>query len=193
MRTIRTKVYTFNELNKEAQEIAIEEYRNNNTDIDLDSFNESCKEQIEEAGFYDDVYLQYSLSYSQGDGLSFSCGKIKESVLLSFFAEILGAGKEKTAQVLIDNCSFSLLASGPYSYASKSHIDYYLEGGFKDLTNCEKIIAQVLDKLENYYLNLCKELENQGYKCIEDINSDDYIKETLIINNYEFLSNGKMY
>ena len=193
MRTIRTKVYTFNELNKEAQGIAIEEYRNNNVDIDLDFFNESCKEQIEEAGFYDDVSLQYSLSYSQGDGLSFSCDKIKESVLISFFAEILGAGKEKTAQVLIDNCSFRLLASRHYTYASKSHIDYYLEGGFKDFTNCEKIIGQVLDKIENYYLNLCKELENQGYSYIEDVNSDDYIKETLIANDYEFLSNGKMY
>ncbi|HSE99811.1 MAG TPA: hypothetical protein VLA48_02855 [Nitrososphaeraceae archaeon] len=193
MRTIRTKIYKFEELSKEAQGIVIEEYRNGNTDIDLDPFNESCKEQIEEAGFYDDVSLQYSLSYSQGDGLSFSCDKIKESVLFSFFAEILGAGKEKTAKVLIDNCSFTLLASGHYTYASKSHIDYYLEGGFKDLSNCEEIIAQVLDKLENYYLDLCKELENQGYKCIEDINSDDYIKEILSINNYEFLSNGKMY
>jgi hypothetical protein len=35
MRTIRTKIYKFEELNKEAQEIAIENYRNNNLTFDF--------------------------------------------------------------------------------------------------------------------------------------------------------------
>lgn len=196
MRTVKIKVYTFNELNKEAQCAAIENYRNSNTDLDLTPFNESCEEQIEEAGFYDSIDLQYSLSYCQGDGLRFSCNKIKESVLFSFFAEILGVGKEKTAKVLINNCSFELTSnkSAYYCYASKSDIDYSLEDyGHHDTINCNIVVSKVLDKIENLYMKICKDLENQGYKYIEEIQSDEYITETLIANEYEFLASGKQF
>ena len=73
MRTIRTKVYNFEELSQEAKQVAIERYRNNTTEVFLDMFQEGCIEAIEEAGFSGDIKLQYDLGYSQGDGLSFSC------------------------------------------------------------------------------------------------------------------------
>lgn len=194
MRTIRTKVYTFNELNKEAQEKAIIDYRNGNDDLQLLSFNEDCNRIIEERGFRD-VSLSYSLSYSQGDGLSFTASNIENSILISFFREILGENKEKTIQVLIDNCSFELTGNrGRYNYASKSDIDYTLEDyGHNDTINCNIVVAKVLEKLENYYIDLCKELEKNGYNELEYLNSDEYIKDVLINNEYEFLSNGKIY
>ncbi len=48
MRTIRTKVYQFNELNDEAKQVAIEKYRNNNDDLFMDMFKEDCLRQIED-------------------------------------------------------------------------------------------------------------------------------------------------
>jgi len=113
---------------------------------------------------------------------------------VSFFREILGENKEKTIEVLVKNSSFRLNGYKNRSvFASKSDIDYYLEHGFRNVPNCEKILAQILDKLENYYVDLCKELEKNGYEELEYVDSDEYITETIKANNYEFLSDGKRY
>jgi len=195
MRTIRTKIYTFDELSDEAKEVAIEQYRNVQ-EYYSDFFNDDAVEQIDKAGFSGDVKLQYSLSYCQGEGLSFSCNRIEERVLLSFFAEILGEGKEKTAKIIIDNCSFVNTGNdGRYCYASKNDIEFILEiyGTNYDKTNIENIVKKVETKIQNLYINLCKDLEKQGYEDIEYQCSDEGITETLIANDYEFLSNGKMY
>jgi hypothetical protein len=193
MRTIRTKVYKFDELVVDAQQNAIEEYRAK-MEIHLDFFNDEAIEQIEQAGFYDTIKLQYSLSSCQGDGLSFSCNRINESLLLPLFAEILGAGKEKTAKAIIDNCSFINTGNnGRYCYASKSDIDYTLESYRNIYENIEIVVSKVREKIENLYMNLCKDLENQGYSDIEYQRSDEAIIETILGNGLEFLSNGKMY
>jgi hypothetical protein len=193
MRTIRTKVYKFDELVVDAQQNAIEEYRDKR-EIDLDLFNDDAVEQIEKAGFYGDIELQYSLSYCQGDGLSFSCNGINESLLLSFFAEILGEGKEKTAQAIIDNCSFINKGNNGYHcFASKSDIDYTLESYRNIYENIEIVVSTVREKIENLYMNLCKDLEKQGYEDIEYQRSEEAIIETILANDWEFLSNGKMY
>jgi hypothetical protein len=193
MRTIRTKVYTFDELSDEAKQVAIQEMRNSK-EIHLDWFNDDAKEQINEAGFYGDVQLQYSLSYCQGDGLSFSCNRIEERVLLPFFAGILGAGKEKTAKVIMDNCSFVNTGNdGHYCYASKRDIDYTFESYKNDYKNINQVVAKVLEEIENLYVDLCKDLENKGYKEIEYQYSDEAIIEDIQANDYEFLKSGKKY
>ena len=193
-RTIRTKIYKFEELSNEAKEVAIENYRNKQ-EIYLDFFNDNAKEQIEQAGFYDDVELQYSLSYSQGDGLSFSCNRVEESILLSFFAEILGENKEKTAKLIIENCSFENTGNkgSHYCYASTNDITFEFDDYGGKRNNIHEMVSQVEKKLAIKYFDLCKELENQGYKDIEYQRSEENISENLIENEYEFLSNGKQF
>jgi hypothetical protein len=150
-------------------------------------------EQIENVGFYGDVKLQYSLSYCQGGGLSFSCNNIKESLLLPLFAEILGEGKEKTSKIIIENSYFSNSGSnGYYCYASRNDIEYIFDYNI-DAPNIENIVLQVETKIQNLYMELCKDLEKKGYEDIEYQCSDEAITETIIANDYEFLSNGKMY
>ena len=193
MRTIRTKVYTFNELSQDAKEVAIKNYRNK-MEIHLDFFNDDAVEQIEKAGFYGDIDLQYNLSYSQGDGLSFSCNGIEESLLLSFFAEILGEGKEKTAKTIIENCSFVNTGNnGHYCFASKNDIEFIFESYKNDYSNIYDIVRKVESKIENLYMDLCKDLEKQGYADIEYQRSDEAVTETIIANDWEFLSNGKIF
>jgi hypothetical protein len=75
MRTIRTKVYKFDELSEQAKQVAIEENRDINVDWDwYEPMFEGFKEQLEEVGFYD-VDIFFRGFYSQGDGASFD-GKI---------------------------------------------------------------------------------------------------------------------
>jgi hypothetical protein len=192
MRTIRTKVYQFNELNENAKENAIEWYKKDQ-EIFLDFFNEDAKEQIENAGFKGNIQIQYDLSYSQGDGLSFSCDYYDK--LNELFTEFLGHGKQKTIDCLINNCSFKLKGNnGRYCYASKSDLDFYLDNYYvKSQENIDEIITQVRQKLEDLYIDLCKDLESQGYKEIEYQYSDEYIIENIISNEYEFTAEGNRF
>lgn len=194
MRTIRTKVYQFEELNKEAKQTAIETERNTK-EIILDWWNYDAIEQIETVGFIDDIKLQYSLSCSQGDGLSFSCKSIEKSILKSFFAEILGKNKEKTIETIMEYCSFSCTGNSGnhYCYASKSDIRYEFDDYYANHPQIHSIVAKVEEKIEDLYMTLCKDLEKEGYAEIEYQYTDEYIIEDFENNEVEFLANGKRF
>ena len=53
-------------------------------------------------------------------------------------------------------------------------------------------MGKVENLLRDLYVTLCKQLEKAGYEEIEYQQSDEAIRETLIENQYEFLSNGKI-
>lgn len=193
MRTIRTKIYKFEELSEDAQQTAIDKFRNN-LEIYLDFFNEDAKEQIEKAGFYDDIKLQYSLSCCQVDGLSFSCKRIEWKTIEPLFTEVLGQGKEKTAKLIFEYCSFICKGNdGRYCFASKNDIDFTFENYNREYQNIKEVVGNVLTKIENKYLELCKQLEKQGYSEIEYQQSDEAIKETILANDYEFTKDGNKF
>lgn len=192
MKTIRIKLYKFEELTADAQQNAIEKFRET-SEVFLDFFQDSAKEQIEKAGFYDNIELGYSLSYSQGDGLCFSCQRINSEVLKPLFAEILGEGKDKTISLIIDNCYFTCTGNkGRYSYASRNDIEYIFDSGIT-VPNIEEVVSKVETKIADLYTSLCKDLENQGYAEIEYQQSDEAIKETILANDYDFTKDGKLY
>ena len=192
MRTVRTKIYQFNELNDKAKQVAIENFRDNQQEIFLDFFNEYCLEQIEEAGFKGKVSLNYSLSYSQGDGLSFNAEYFDK--LNDIFKEVLGEAKQKSIDAIINESSFTLKSTNNYyCYASKNDLDFTLENYSREYKNIDLVIGKVREKLEDLYINLCKDLENKGYSEIEYQNSDEYITEEIINNKYEFTENGNLF
>lgn len=191
MRTIRIKAYKFNELSTSAKQTAIEDYRKSQWDFGdvLDFFNEDCFEQISSEGF-ENPKVYYSLSYSQGDGLSFSADGYKD--ILSLFKTRLGEGKENTAKLILEYCSLSIQGNkGNYAYASASDIDLSLEYYSREVPNIENIVEKVQSDLQDIYLELCKKLERQGYDEIEYSNSDESISENIIANEYEFTKEGK--
>lgn len=197
MRTIETKVFTFDELSDDAKQTAIEQIRNQENSIDLYSFKEQCEDIIANNGFTGGIELQYSLSYSQGDGLSFSCDRY--DFLEDIFLELLGKGKERTAKTLAENTTFVCKSNNNrYCFASKSDIDMYLENwtssiNTTDTDNIDKVITAALEVVQNKYLKLCKELEDAGYDEIEYQDSDEFIIETIEANEYEFTEEGKMF
>lgn len=192
MKTIELTLYKFDELSDESKQNAIETQRNSDYNIYLDSFDDDAHEQIIDAGFRGKIKLQYSLSYCQGDGLSFSCDYFDK--LNDLFIEILGEGKQKTIDCLINNCSFVLKSNNQYCFASKNDLDFYLDNYYvKSQSNIDLVVEKVREKLENLYIDLCKSLEKQGYNEIDYQNSDEYISEMLISNDYDFTENGVIY
>lgn len=197
MRTIEVKLYTFEELSPEAQVKAIKKEREHAYEnLELYMFNEDAEMQIEEAGF-ENPKLSYSLSYSQGDGLSFKADRYTK--LTEIFIKILGEGKEKTAQLLADNCTQNLTGNrGHYCYAKRDQIDLYLENHTSSINvvntnNIDTVVNKALTILEDIYMDLCRKLEKQGYSEIEYLTSEECAKETLIINEVEFTENGSIY
>ena len=194
MRTIRTKVYQFNELSEEAKQTAIEKERNTK-EIYLDWWNEDAVRQIETVGFINDIKLQYSLSCSQGDGLSFSCNNIENSVLKSFFAEILGKNKEKTIEIIMEYCSFSCTGNNGnhYCYASKSDIRYEFDDYYANHPQIHSVVTKVEKKIEDLYMTLCKDLEKEGYAQIDYQYTDECIIDDFENNEIEFTKEGKIF
>ena len=191
MRTIRTKVYQFSELSKQVQQTAIEWYKgilNNDADI-LQGFEDYCKEEAEKQGF-NDIKIQYSFSYSQGDGLSFSC---KNFNIKKFLTENTRLHKDSVINTLSNKLTVEINGNNSrYCYASRSDIDLYLDAN-KDYPNIQSIIPSLLTDLEDKYLTLCKELENIGYKWLEAAFEDESIIANIEANEYEFTIDGNRF
>jgi hypothetical protein len=189
MRTIN--IYKFNELSNEAQKNAVTNCQNK-FEIDLDFFIDDAKMQIVEQGFYGKIDLQYSFGNSFGDGLSFSCEYFDTKRLAKIFENILGERKQKTIDLIINNCNFNLFGNtGRYCYAHINDLEFIFDDNI-NAPNIIEVVKKVEDELKSIYVNLCKKLETDGYNEIEYQNSDEYTAELLEINEYEFLENGKM-
>ncbi len=185
------QIYNFNELSQEAKDTAINNFRGEG-EVFLDFFNDDCVETAKEHGFEGKIGLQYSLSYCQGDGLSFSCEWFNSQKLHEIFVEVLGTGKDKTIETIINECSFSLVGNnGRYCYSHEKDLDFCFTDNIY-APNIESVVEKVKEKLVEIYLDLCKELEKRGYDEIDYQYSDEYISNELIEREYEFLENGKL-
>jgi len=188
MRTIRTKIYSFNELSKEAQAVAIDKMRDINMESDdwYDGILEGLKEQLTEVGF-NDAEIQFTGFWSQGDGLSFDA-----KIDASKFAETTN---EKRVCKLIDNGEIEGFYISKTSFANHyvhektRYVDYDICNG----ENVNKALETLCEKIENKRLELCKEFYSILEKDYYLLQSDEEVKETILANEYEFLSNGTQY
>lgn len=189
-RTIRTKVYKFNELSEEAKKVAIEEERRSYMEYGepLYMFDDYCKEKAKEYGFYD-CKFQWSLSYSQGDGLSFS-GSIDADDLIKMAMPNL---KKSIACAISKNIVIEIKGNtAHYSYAAKSDVDVWLEAN-KDYPHIDDIVHELRTYLKELYMQLCRELEKDGYSWIEEEDKDERIIERIEANEWEYTKNGKVF
>ena len=193
MRVQEVKLYTFNELSEDSKQLAIRNYRNNNQETFMDFFTDDAIEQIHEAGFKGDIKLAYSFSYSQGDGLSFSCDYFDSKVLHGLFQDVLGSVfKDKTIEFLINNSEFRLKGNtGQYAFALASQIEFSSCLDYR--RNIDILFLQVERRIMEIYVHLCHKLERQGYNEIEHQSSDEYISDNLISNECEFTADGLIF
>lgn len=194
MKTVSINTYKFSELSAEAKQKAINWYKELQYEDLLPFFEDECNETLAEAGF-DNAKVSYSLNYCQGDGLSFKADSYNK--LEGLFVAELGTDKDKTAKLLAEACTQVIKGNtGHYCYASKSDIDLYIEGyhtNYKELVNINTIVGKVLANLEYIYIDICKQLEKQGYAEIEWSLSDECIIENIEANDYDFTEDGKLW
>jgi len=172
MRTVRTKVYKFNELTDEAKQKALEHCAYFNVE---DSFwYESIKDDAKEIGLQIEEFDIDRASYCKGDFL-LSANEVAQNILNNHGEE---CETYKTAE------SFMKDWQPVYN-------DYLDEGskGYESAENEQKLLELESDfkesLLSDYLTILRKEYEYQT--------SEAAIKETIEANGYEFTKDGKMF
>src|SRR5882762_5182308 len=194
MKTIEIQLFKFAELSSEAQQNAIQKEREcmYETGEVLYNFYEYCVEKLTECGFVNPK-IEYSLSYSQGDGLSFWADSY--TILNDIILRTVGVHHPKITAFLSNNLAIKIKGNkGRYCFASESDIE--MELSFYPNNVCPQVISlldKILENIQSVYMATCKALENDGYAEIEYLQSDKAIIETLEANDYDFTANGKIY
>ena len=163
MKTIKIKLYEFEELSQKAKEKAMNKYYERE---DYYFLNQDLKESLiylldERNVYYRDIKLLYSLSYRQGDGLCFTGILEKNGITLKLSHEYR------------------------YYYANSVDMLFYDKEG-------EDIEDERTEELKNIYFEICKILENEGYSILEYRMNDEEFSDLCAANGYYFTEDGIM-
>ncbi len=188
MRTIRTKIYKFEELSEDAQQTAIDKMREINVNYDSwhDGILEGCKEKLDEVGFLNSE-IWYTGFHSQGDGLCFDA-KIDVSKFATTpnekrVVKLIDAGLIENPSIL--KTSFA----NHYSHENTRFVDY----DTTDKKNIDEALKDICYTIELNRIALCKDFYNTLYKDYEYLQSDEVVKETILANEYEFTKDGNIF
>ena len=179
MKEITVKEYTFEELSEDVQERLIEEYRQ------YDDYSYELEEYInyrlhELTGLSFD--LEYSLCYRQGDGLRFT-GRIEgEEINKLPFAHLV-----KDAENTIINITPSYVWHNSYTV----DIDIDADTCYDSQDYYDDEWEKLQNAVEEWYGSIRDTLEKEGYKYIEEMESDEYIREVLIDLEDLYMEDGR--
>lgn len=202
--TTTYKIYKFNELNDSAKERVKEWYLDGQGDLSF-IFTEDCEEDLYSLFGDNDLEVQYSLCYCQGDGFNIY-GKIEAWKIFNCleehnggrqlveFEDILTDKEKKTILQYAELCGdIELPCNRHYCYSLADYIDivneweWYLE---------EDYDKELLEKFEHmvreFFSALCKGYESMGYEFFYEISMED-LEEYCEANEFEFLEDGTLY
>lgn len=166
MRTIRTKVYKFDELSKEAQQTVIDKMYDINVSYD---WWESTYDDANEIGFKITGFDIDRGSYCDGE-FQLSAHEVAANIIRDH-----GAMCEtyKTAQTFLDGVNSIEATDG----------EEYGEG--------EEYEDKMMELEEEFLKSLCEDYLTMLRQDYEYQTSDEAIKETIEVNEYEFTKDGR--
>ena len=197
MRTITKNLYKFEELEDESKERAIKNYRErNDLYFEGEMLEEDMNYKLSEYG-YKNMEVNFSLTYSQGDGVAFYgtiSGEDFEYWLKIHKKEFtryeLKKIKDERPFIQINITRTSM--GYHYSHYNTMDVEVYVEN-YEDNEVLQRIQDKIYEIVDDEIRDISKELENQGYAYFEECQSDEYITEDLIINEFEFDEYGHIY
>ena len=209
MRTecVEYKVYKYNELSDRAKEKVKEWYLEGQEPC---IFTDDCEEDLYNLFGENELKVQYSLGYCQGDGFNIYGEINAEDILKCLENHNGGTQLEKFENVLTDKEKRTILNyaaqcgkiklpnNNRYCYSLADYIDIKddWEYDLEVYSAYKNINVETLEKFEELvkgiFKTLCKSYEKQGYEFFYEI-SDEDLEEVCEANGYEFLENGKLF
>lgn len=178
MKEITIKAYTFEELSEDVQERLIRECRQSNDyGDDLADYLRGRLKELTGLSFD----LAYSLNNVQGDGLRFT-GRIEgEEINKLPFASLV-----KDAENTIINIFPKSGCRGSYMVDIDIDADTCYDS--KKYYGDER--EKLQEVVEEWYDAIVDTLKKEGYNYIEDVESDEYIRDCLIGNEDLYMADG---
>lgn len=200
MRTIRTKVYKFNELSETAQEKAIEKLSDINVDYEwwdatFEDFKELCKTLAIEV---DTKHTYFSGFYSQGSGSSFTadidvyeCLKAIKNENWKTYAPKENLQFYNVTDNMLRLCRLCTCDIQPTNRESSVKINFD-----SDTYGKHPNIDSVITDIEDFFEDVANTLNNWLYSSLqteyEYLTGKESITETILANEYEFTQDGRM-
>jgi len=188
-------VYEFNELNDASATQAYEFIKDKIVEDRFSFFSDDCYEVLKDVYNIIDPKIQYSLSNSQGDGLSFdveefNVSTIRESILKD------GSVLKETKDLIKDyghedKIFITIKNKSRYPYAHMNQVSISVTEDLEDMIRNEDIMEDIRRAYGRQYLKIAKELEDNGYNLqrvtLEEV--EEYVND----NDIYFYEDGKMY
>ena len=192
-------VYTYDELSDEAKKKVKDLFLSWRADDD--TFTDSCETTLTELFPNSDLKVQYSLSYSQGDGFN-TYGKLKVKDLLDVDLSkypLNDSGIQALANkdVIKDVCDKADLYD--IDLEENNRYCYSLADGIEVVPDYDVELSQeetgLLSDLENFAQSVMgkinRQFEKDGYDWFYEM-SDEEASEQADANDYEFTEDGKL-
>lgn len=197
MRSVNVSVYEFDDLPKDVQGKVIDRYRDNlayllNEDLE-DIMNRELNNYVDNLDFE----LRYSLNCCQGDGVSFDGIAEGKEKLLTLASLVYDNKIPKNVLRLIkwgiiygvDFTRYSHHYVHKYTVKTNIITDYIM---VKDC-HTSRAMTEFENAINEWYLQVCDNLEKIGYDTIEILYGDDNIKCYIDENSLEFYEDGDDY
>ena len=195
-------VYTFDELKENAKEKALDEMRNffNDFNVFWEENNRDIKEYFYNAivDKFEGVYVSniyFSLNYCQGDGVCFS-GFIAKEHIYKFVLQVYNNNIPRNIQRIIPFLDEIQFKNIDHRYTHAYTVTTNVKPDFSDECNYSRIMAaieQFEKDIDTYRIDICKELEKDGYNMIDYFLSDENIISCLDHMQVEFYKDGRLY
>lgn len=207
--TVEYEVFNYNELSTKAKEKVKNWYLDGQTDLSF-IFTEDCEQDLYNLFGDNDLEVQYSLGYCQGDGFNIY-GKINAKNIfnclenhnggtqLEEFENALTEKEKKTILHYAEECgAIELPVNNRYCYCIARYTDiaddweYQLEN-YSGYKNINKEVLEKFEKLvKELFTKLCNDYEEYGYNFFYEISEED-LAEICEVNGYEFLEDGTIF
>lgn len=196
VQTVAYEVYKYNELTDEAKKKVKQWYLDGQP---AEFFTEDCRQDLVNLFGENDLEVQYSLGYCQGDGFNIY-GKINAENIIDCLENHNGGTQLKEFEdVLTDKEKERILSyakeCGAIELPYNSHYCYSLADYIEVADSWDirtKSVLKFEQMVRDIFKTLCDSYEEQGYNFFYEI-SDEDLNEACEANEYEFLADGTLF
>jgi hypothetical protein len=186
MKTIQVNAYSIDELKGKAKEKAIERIKDHMIEFNFEDFTFNTNDYIKH-DLNIDGKVYYSLSYSQGDGLRIESPFFNSSNVIDML-KLDDSTKQAIKKLSVDgDLKVRTTSFWRNSFHAKSDVVVEFSEESEKLLP-DHMMEKISDAFVDVYMDICDNLEKQGYACYDVEESDIIIYSN--DNEYFYFENG---